>query len=1698
MPSLRAGQENWQIILKSLATLYGLGVQIDWKGFYQGYNRQLIDLPNYPFQRQRFWVDVNAEGNLQPVINKLDVKLDIHPLLGQQLHLAKSSYLYFQQQSNNYPAYLQEHRVFTRIILPGAAYVEMVLAAGKQLFSSSSIHLEEISFLQPCEIISDSPKVVQFILTEKENFQQKFEIVSSTSENSWIVHATGKVRILEEDINVNINNEIFDFVEKQNRYTQITDISDFYQNLQTVGIDYGETFQAITKLWYGDNQALAEICLPKSRYESSSYEFHPILLDACLQTIAAIFYNQPTPSVYLPIGLDSLKIWDSVPDELWSWVKLRQDEKFSSIIVADIQISTPSGKIIASINGLQLKAVQPQSLTTPSSDWQQWLYEIEWRNQPHSNSLVGEKFVLPSPEIISQQLAPKFSELLAEPDIQAYAELLPQLEKLSLAYVVKALGELGLSLQIGEKFYQQQFITEARVVRSHRQLCTYLLSMLSSLGILQHEDELWSVQKSPNFGQAEIQQVQLQARYALAITELTLLERCASHLVDVLQGRCEPLQILFPNGDFTSLSQLYQNSPGAKVMNTLVQQAVITALEKLTTKELRTRRKKAIRILEIGGGTGGTTANLLPQLASYSVEYVFTDISPLFLAKAKEQFSNYSFVSYQSLNIEQSISSQGFTNSSFDIIIAANVLHATENLSQTVNNVKSLLTNKGLLVLLEGTRPSGWLDLIFGLTEGWWCFQDKDLRPEHPLISAQQWQNLLEIHGFTSVKVISPDCELPESLAQQAVIVAQLEKQIEEIEEHQINPWLIITENQKFAEAITSNKSREQSRSYYLNNLDKISGFLQEISSESIEHVIYICNSSNPENHLIPQSSYQECTHLLNLVQALIQQKHYPTNLWIVTQGATDSTPTTTGLIQSPLWGIGKVIRLEHPELNCRCVDLEPTVPLLQQIDTLLAEINHPSKEDQIALHATGRKIARLVRSTNSQITTPDDPYRLTIAQPGGIDGLKWQSTKRRQPQGLEVEIRVYATGLNFIDVLDSLGMLPFERNWFGVECAGEIVAVGKDVTQFAVGDYVIALAPDSFSQYTITNANLVVAKPKQLSFESAATIPANFMTAEYALHEVAKIQPGERILIHAAASGTGMAALQIAQQAGLEIFATASPGKWDKLRALGVQHIFNSRTLDFSTQILEATNGEGVDIIFNSLSGEFIPASLQVLQSNGRFIEIGKRGVWNGQQVFQVKPQVAYTSVDLMSVAQQIPERVQFLFNRLMKKFEKGELQPSPQNTFTTTNVITAFRMMQKAQHTGKIVITHQSNPSFGLNSEVIHPEATYLITGGMGGLGLEVARWLVQKGAKYLVLVGRTIPSTIQSQIQALQSAGVMVTTVAADVVEAEQLQKVLENIKESYPPLRGVIHGAGVLDDGVLQQLNSERLEKVMAAKVAGAWNLHSMTQHITLDYFIMFSSAASLLGSPGQANHVAANTFLDALAQYRHSQNLPALSINWGVWSDIGAAAKRQVENKMSLRGIGSITPAKGIEVLEHLLTQSTTQAKIQVGVIPINWSELLAQGISSNFFADFYTQSSEVQEISPLMQQLTSLGINERQIMLSNYLQSEVGKVLGLPSSRLPDTQVGFFDMGMDSLMMVELRSQVERNLNLKIASTALFEHPNINSLAQYIAAEVLPINISGEETVELVSSDESLSKQEVEASIAEELAALETLLSSNP
>ncbi len=878
------------------------------------------------------------------------------------------------------------------------------------------------------------------------------------------------------------------------------------------------------------------------------------------------------------------------------------------------------------------------------------------------------------------------------------------------------------------------------------------------------------------------------------------------------------------------------------------------------------------------------------------------------------------------------------------------------------------------------------------------------------------------------------------------------------------------------------------------------------------------------------------CVGALHLVQALAQADwEQAPQLWLITRGAQAiDADQTINVAQAPLWGLGGVIAHEHPDLRCTRIDLSAS-PSTGEIEALRHELLQNGSDAQIALRGTTRYTAHLVQSvperrtgsTFDELLLAESPasFQVRIAQPGILDRLELHAVERVAPLFGQVEIDVAATGLNFMNVMSALGIYPGYPHGvgpLGIECAGIVTAIGDGVDQVRVGDHVVAIAFDCLGTHAQTDARLVQPVPEGLSFEQAASIPIAFVTAYQALQQMARLEHGERVLIHAAAGGVGLAAIQVARWLGAEIFATAgSPEKRAYLRSLGVEHVMDSRSLNFADEVLALTDGRGVDVVLNSLSGEAIAKSLAILAPYGRFVEIGKRDIYQNSAIglSPFQKSLSYFALDLDRMVRERPAQVGAVLRDVLDLIETGSFTPLPVRVFPIAEVADAFRWMAQAKHTGKLVIDVKNVAGARVRStqpdQLVRPDGTYLVTGGLGGLGLKVAQRLAQAGARQLVLTGRRDRSALSPQtieaISALEGSGVQVLIAQADVAREDQMQAVLDRIDRTWPPLRGIVHAAGVLDDGVLLQQTAARFQAVMSPKIDGAWNLHQLTQNRSLDFFVLFSSVASVLGTAGQGNYAAANAFLDSLAHFRRVQGLSAVSINWGPWSEVGLAAQRDAAGLQSVRGLEALDVEQGLAAFERLLMS----AAVQLAVMPLDVDEWCAAhplDAQTTLLADLLKHVAQAAVPSERIS-ATAISIREallavepgrrRRTILETYIQEQAAQVLRLSPARI-DLHKPLRTLGFDSLMTLEFRNRLEQGLGLSLSATLVWNYPTVNDLAPYLAAKmgialdaVVPVEESAPQ-VEAATAPEQLSSEEVAALLADELASVDQLLKDLP
>jgi myxalamid-type polyketide synthase MxaB len=808
--------------------------------------------------------------------------------------------------------------------------------------------------------------------------------------------------------------------------------------------------------------------------------------------------------------------------------------------------------------------------------------------------------------------------------------------------------------------------------------------------------------------------------------------------------------------------------------------------------------------------------------------------------------------------------------------------------------------------------------------------------------------------------------------------------------------------------------------------------------------------------------------------------------LWLISQGAHsvggDTAPIN--LQQTPLWGLGKVVAIEHPELRCSRIDIACD-PDDSDIASLCDELLQPDQEDQVVLRRQARWVPRLVeiQPPGRQLaaatgdhplphTETGSPVKVKISEYGVLDNLCLVPMERRPPATGEVEIAVRATGLNFRDVLRALGMLVEHEAdlgysasadmTFGFECSGVVVSVGDGVTDFSCGDQVVAALTfaGSLSSYITVDTGFVFHKPEQLSHAEAATLPLAYLTAYYGLRHLSPLKPGEKVLIHAAAGGVGVAAVQLALASGAEVFATASPGKWDFLRSLGVKHLMSSRTTDFAGEIMNLTNGEGVDVVLNSLTGELIDKSFEVLSPGGRFIEIGKIGIWTEEQARELRADVSYHPFDLWNVSGQDPDLIRQMFAELVSDLDAGRVAPLHHQVFPVDETEKAFRHMAQAKHIGKIVIAQPEParvPASHQGPSLVRGDASYLVTGGLGALGLEVAEWLAEQGAGHLVLMARSqAGAKAEKVIARIRERGVTVTVTRGDVARAIDVEQVFAGIADQMPPLRGIIHAAGTIDDRMLVQQTSDSFRQVMAPKLKGAWNLHQLSQGMQLDHFVLFSSAASMLGSAGQGNYAAANAFLDGLASFRRASGQPGLSICWGPWDGAGMAARldQRMRERLQAQGIETIPTEQGLQALEQLLTADRTQ----VGVLPIDWrryTEQVYRGAPPMLFQELVPDTerpvAEQPMTSRFAEELSAAAAADRRRLLATHIRAQIATVMGLASGRDIEMRHRLFDIGIDSLMAVELTNLLGASLGLTLPSTLVFDYPTLEAMVDYLA-----------------------------------------------
>jgi acyl transferase domain-containing protein/SAM-dependent methyltransferase len=1723
LPSLRKGRADGEQVMESLGALYAAGVDIKWPDVHRDRGRRRIALPSYPFQRERYWIDrkTDASGASVP---RAAARLVGHRITSPVV----SDVVYETTVSVDTVPYVGDHVVADAVVFPATGFLELAFEAGASL--APAVRLENVSIEQAL-LVPPGGVRAQTILATPVGGRSGFKVYAcadgESDEVDWTLHAQGEIVAVpggqEPDTNA------MAIVESARaRCDRHVSGAEYYNRLRTEGFSYGSSFQGIVDLWWRSGEALARVRMPESVTNVDKYRAHPALFDGGLQLVlAAVGQLECGGShMYLPVSMGRVDVFVSLTDIAWSHVDARTDGSAGHL--ATITMLDAAGRLLARIVDVRLVRTARAALRWTAETVDDRLYEIQWEPSrvPPSRAADASPEYLPSTAVLVQRVLPTLDSI--RPAIAQYDTLLPELDRLCAEYVCEAFRDLGWKAQAGERVVLEVLAARLGVGERHHRMLARMLEMLVEDGYLSEVGDGWIVERVLVADASSPHALRLERDYPTCLAELKLTKRCGSQLAAVLTGETDPLHLLFPDGSARDLEQLYRDAPFTRAYNTVVRDAVSAALEQLP-------RDRKVRILEIGAGTGGTSALVLPALPADRTEYFFTDASNVFMVRARESFRAFPFVTYQLLDIEKDPRAQGYREHDFDLVLATNVLHATPDLAETLGFVRDLLASDGLLVMVEGVSRQRWVDIIFGLTEGWWKASDRELRGTYPLISRAKWQGVLGNVGFNEIQSV-PAVE-QRSICEQAVLMARAPRAARQIDRSTSPDHIVFGDENGLAGILRDRKLSGVCRlivpgtgfgvrpdgviTVESNSVADFNTALQELlprgaTCRTVVHCLGADRTTDPTDlRDLRARQTQSVGSLLALTQALVDRSAVAPALWIVTRGvpvgATASAADVSTASEATVWGMARSIALEHPELSCTRVDLDPNESLEVTASRLAAELRSSDGEEQIAWRGDMRYVARLTPATFAAAPPEDTDVELQIASRGVLDRLEIRPSVRRPPAPREVAIRVIAAGLNFKDVLNALGAYPGNPGPLGFECAGVVVAVGADVSSVQVGEEVLAIAPGCFATVALAHEALVVRKPAALSMEQAATLPGVFLTAWHSLIDLARVKAGDRVLVHAAAGGVGMAALQLAVRAGAEVFATAgSPDKRRLVRELGAAHVMDSRSLAFADEIQVLTHGRGVDVVLNSLAGEFLDRSVEVTAQGGRFVELGKTGAWNKARVASLGRGIEFHEVDVQASADRDPERIGALLRTIVADVEAGQLRSLPVLTYPFDEAVKAFRFMSQAKHVGKIALMM---PRVTPTATIVRPDATYLITGGFGGLGVLLADWMVGRGARHIALFGRRAPNGDRAAaIEALRARGADVRVLVGNVASPDDVRSALDTIRGAMPPLRGVLHAAGTLDDGTISQQRWDRFERVMAAKVDGAWNLDQETRDVQLDWFVLFSSLASMLGSRGQANHSAANAYMDALAAVRQRRGVHGLSINWGAWAQVGAAAEREVLDRLAGMGVGAISPEDGITLFETVLQASMSGrlSSAQVGVLPIAWGTYVKRVCGDRVprFLSIVAQRARrearpAEQRSPaphgeqtLVDRLKVARSVERRDLLVAYVREHVVRSLGLDAAQPLDVRQPLGELGLDSLMAIELRSRIASGLGVSrsLPATLLFDYPSVEQIAGYLQrglvpedAEVAPTAPADDSRAAAVAAVADLTDEEAEALLLAEL-----------
>uniref|UniRef100_UPI003BABA70F SDR family NAD(P)-dependent oxidoreductase n=1 Tax=Stappia sp. TaxID=1870903 RepID=UPI003BABA70F len=1621
------------------ARLVAHGAHVDMDLYVGPEGRFLPDLPHYPWQLVPCVVDATPD--------KFGGRRRISPLAGVRPRAETPTW--FNVLDTELLPFLADHKVEEAVVFPATGYVEMLLATARDWSGEDGIEIRNLDIFRP--LVLDPGKTIETLVRLSPD-DRVIELFSRPrlSDSDWAQHARCTYRTLAQPPEPEAR------AETAKAATVGADA--LYRLTRANGLEYGEAFRRVEQtLVMGDRSAQSRL-LPTAVHLDTDFSLDPTLADAGFHGLFALVARAVTNDgdmSFLPVRFDRVQLMQ--PGATPTDVMIEVERASPRSLLARFDFLDADGGLVARLSGVRFKAVQ---LHAPVGGPDDLAYHVEARLLP----------LLDLRKTASDPALPDLATWITDAGVVSdSAEAIePTDDTLLLDAIARSVFLAGLSRSAD---------LSKDIDALEEPLATLVQEGLEELerhGLAEKADDGWKLASPAETAAAADLVEALTADFGTHAIETSLLLRAG----EVMPGLLKEGSIGEHASAFAPAMLEAWRADGAGARSL---EAAASAIARLLAS--RVTAERSLRVLLVGAGNGAADEAISHALPLSTVSLTITDTSDARLARLERNWAARPatrFLPFAELTGEGA--------AGFDLVILLGsrfmsdrpALRALAGCIAPGGWVLSLRENGTLRQHMidtlsgDGAPSAGgdvpgcvtWLD---GPVEG----SDGSIR----LHLARRAATAAAPEDKESVLQDDANARSTDRAPHRRVLLVDLANTADpqvhsKLQKALSGSGLDVT----LAVPGTETAPLTDGSWQIALDADTATDLPEPLQDSASGGVILLARSGDASDAAASLETL--AWRLMNVLRSGLC-KSGPLALVAPGGAVYSGDPNAPDAELSGLWTMARVAMNEFPDAHLHLVDpgelSEASLRLMaDEIHRLLAD---PEGEREIVLRNGKRHALRLARGPvlpNTRDGADNTLLKLDIPAQGSLDRLTWLRAPREALGDDEVEIAVEASGLNFRDVMWALGLLPeealedgFAGPTLGMECCGRIERVGANVRDLAAGDRVIAFASSAFASHVKVARSGCVRAPETLSAEAAATIPVAFLTAYYALVELARIGEGDTVLVHGGAGGVGLAALQIARNAGARVISTAgAPEKRALLASLGADHVLNSRSLDFADEVMALTNGEGVDIVLNSLFGEAMERSIELLKPFGRFLELGKRDYYENSHL-GLRPfrrNLSYFGIDADQLLTYQPRLAERLLTRVMALFEEETLFPLPHRAFPADRAVDAFRLMQQAGHVGKIILrppqsreTREAAAPLSLETAGIE-----IVAGGFGGFGAELVRRLAGRGARNIAVLSRRGAGTPEATalISEMGERGVRVSAHACDLTDETAVARTLESIRsDAGSPITGIYHTAMVLEDALIANLSREALSKVLAPKVTGASLLDRLTRSDPVERFVLFSSATTLVGNPGQANYVAANGFLEGLAAARRHAGLPGLAVAWGAISDAGFLARNADVGDLLSRKLGRHA-LRAEEALDGLIAMLSCPAGAAlpalVGYARIDWTAarrdlaLLATPYAEwlGLSADLRDGEADQIDLAALIEGLTP---QEAVARIVDLLKVEISGILRIAGSEI-DPARPLTEIGMDSLMALELRMAAERQFGIDIPLMSLANGATLLDMATRIHA----------------------------------------------